>query len=171
MVDTGLDGDLRNVSIPGYALFDGANMGLRREQMPQMPARNKPKFLSEMRLQGVGVAAQSVDPRTLKPSQADISAAKTGEILKKMRDGSFYDSPAGRILVSKDGFVIDGHHRWAAAAAYAFDVPGARLPIIRVGLNAADLIPAARQFGAREGIKTLGFGETLKKAARWLFGS
>jgi hypothetical protein len=88
-----------------------------------------------------------------------------------MRDGSFHDSPAGRILVSKDGFVIDGHHRWAAASAYAFDVPGARLPIIRVDLNAADLISAAREFGAREGIKTLGFGETLKKAARWLFGS
>lgn len=171
MVDTGIDGDLRNVHIPGYALFDGANMGLRREQMPQVPARNKPKFLSEMRLQGVGVAAQSVDPRILKPSQADISASKTGAILKKMRDGSFHDSPAGRILVSKDGFVIDGHHRWAAAAAYAFDVPGARLPIIRVDMNAADLIPAAREFGAREGIKTLGFGETLKKAARWLFGS
>ena len=171
MVDTGIDGDLRNVHIPGYALFDGANMGLRREQMPQMPARNKPQFLSEMRLKGVGVAAQSVDPRTLKPSQADISAAKTGEILKKMRDGSFYDSPAGRILVSKDGFVIDGHHRWAAASAYAFDIPGARLPIIRVDMTAADLIPAAREFGAREGIKTLGFGETLKKAARWIFGS
>ena len=171
MVDTGIDGDLRNVRIPGYALFDGANMGLRREQMPQVPARVKPQFLSEMRLKGVGVAAQSVDPRTLKPSQADISASRTGEILKKMREGSFYDSPASRILVSKDGFVIDGHHRWAAASAYAFDISGARLPIIRVDLNAADLIPAAREFGAREGIKTLGFGETLKKAARWIFGS
>lgn len=171
MVDTGIDGDLRNVHIPGYALFDGANMGLRREQMPQVPARVKPQFLSEMRLKGVRAAAQSVDPRTLKPSQADISAAKTGEILKKMRDGSFHDSPAGRILVSKDGFVIDGHHRWAAASAYAFEFPNARLPIIRVDLPAADLIPAAREFGAREGIKTLGFGETLKKAARWIFGS
>jgi hypothetical protein len=171
MVDTGLDGDLRNVSIPGYALFDGANMGLRREQMPQVPSRAKPQFLSEMRLKGVRVAAQSVDPRTLKPSQTDVSAALTGKVLKMMRDGSFHDSPAGRILVSKDGFVIDGHHRWAAASAYAFDVPGARLPIIRVDLNAADLISAAREFGAREGIKTLGFGETLKKAARWLFGS
>jgi hypothetical protein len=171
MVDTGIDGDLRNVSIPGYALFDGANMGLRREQMPQVPSRAKPQFLSEMRLKGVRVAAQSVDPRTLKPSQTDVSAALTGKVLKMMRDGSFHDSPAGRILVSKDGFVIDGHHRWAAASAYAFDVPGARLPIIRVDLNAADLISAAREFGAREGIKTLGFGETLKKAARWLFGS
>jgi hypothetical protein len=63
---------------------------------------------------GVGVERKSVDPMTLKATQSQLDMAKAGGIAKA---GNHRVPPGKRVLVSEDGYVIDGHHRYAAAIA------------------------------------------------------
>jgi hypothetical protein len=76
--------------------------------MPQFqtPAAVR-RFDAAVRKRGFTVKSVKVDPRRLRPMQRYVSAKRAAQIdpLKTK----------GRIIVSYDGGIVDGHHRWAAA--------------------------------------------------------
>jgi len=150
-----IDADLSLVHISGHKIFDGENLGLARDEMPQVPRKDQAEFLREMRSQNIAVTPESVDPKTLKPAQKEILASRSGMLYDKLKDGSYENTGAGRLLVSSDGFVIDGHHRWAALVADSFDNPRRKTKIVRVDLPASKLIPIAHDFGERMDIGRL----------------
>ncbi len=58
------------------------------------------------------------------------------------------------IYVSRDGFVIDGHHRWAAIAAYNASHPDSQIPmkVQVIDQDIKDAIPMCNKFAEDMGI-------------------
>lgn len=99
-----------------------------RKDMPQVNTQNLSKALSMAKskvkvTKGVSLAIK------LKKSQKELIQSKVKGIAKK------YDKPSDMkpLIISKDGHIVDGHHRWAAAI-YKFgnDV---KIPTITIHLN------------------------------------
>jgi hypothetical protein len=121
------------VSVPGTNVFCAQHKGIPRVKMPQTkgkPRKNsqasklKPNkdgevdgtkaFLNYARKKGIGVSnVKTVKADQLRASQNELDGVKVLGMIKAATDGKF--NPGGKpIFVSKEGYVIDGHHRWAA---------------------------------------------------------
>jgi hypothetical protein len=85
------------------------NLGFKRKEMPQVEGKNVPKFLEYLKKNGVRYTEKMVDSKKLKATQNQFNQEK----IQSMIDGIDKKNQHA-IMVSKDGFVIDGHHRWLA---------------------------------------------------------
>jgi predicted ABC-type ATPase len=156
--------DITELHIDGSPLFGEEGLGIARKDMPQVPAERREEFLADIaRDKGVQVTAEDVDPRTLQPIQKEVSAARAGAIFRKFADQERI--PEGqRILISKDGYVVDGHHTWAASVGLAFD-HDSKLPVYRLSVNAREALDAALEWSNAQGIE----GQAIDaKKARYL---
>jgi predicted ABC-type ATPase len=130
--------------------------------MPQVPADRRMEFLSDIaRDKGIQVQREDVDPRTLKPIQSEVSAARSGAIYKKFLDKQGIPEKKA-ILISNDGYVIDGHHTWAASVGYAFDYD-AKLPVYRLSVDARPALEAALEWSKAQGIESQAIDAKVKK--------
>jgi hypothetical protein len=130
------DINLCTVTVPGTNLFCGENKGIPRKEMPQLGGKPRPgsdaaklpksdkgevdgakKFVEHLEGQGVKVTSDTVKASSLKASQNELVGAK----VVGMANNSNFDPGSGEIFVSKDGYVIDGHHRWAAQVARDYE--------------------------------------------------
>jgi len=151
--------DITELKIKGSLLFGGEGMGIARKDMPQIPAEARPEFLADLAKEGVSVSKERVDPTKLKPIQKEISGSRVGAIYQKTRVMGYDGEERGkiseseRILVSKDGFVIDGHHTWAASVAHFFDGME-KLPIYRVDLTAKEALDASLEWSKAKGYES-----------------
>lgn len=129
--------DLCKVSVAGTNLFCGASVkteefpeGLNRLNMPQLAGKPVPgsaadqlpknkngsvngaeAFVQHLRDRGIGVApARAVAASSLKASQGEMD----GPTVAGMMTSATYNPAAAPIFISRDGYVVDGHHRWAA---------------------------------------------------------
>lgn len=92
----------------------------------------------------VGSKTESWPANKLNPTQEDIYLAKSLSMAigSKSRPGI-----AGGYLksvVSRDGYILDGHHRWAATL---LNNPSAKITGIECDLLIADLVPVLRAAG------------------------
>ena len=55
-------------------------------------------------------------------------------------------NPNVPLIVSADGYVIDGHHRWAA---YKSHEPSKKMPVLVVKDTARDVLSMAATWGAK----------------------
>ena len=81
-----------------------------RKDMPQVNTQNLGKAIS-MAKSDVKVTKGVSRAFNLKPSQKELIPAKVRGVAKK------YKKPMDMkpLIISKDGYIVDGHHRWAAA--------------------------------------------------------
>jgi DNA topoisomerase IB/2'-5' RNA ligase len=126
--------NLARLDVGGYGTLFATDKtdALDRSKMPQLGTNEEEMrpFLDLLRAQGVEVWQETIDPTTLKPSQSEISGAKTGKLYGFMaKDGWL---PGGLLVTSNDGYVVDGHHRWSGAAAVR--ASGARPDMTVTGL-------------------------------------
>jgi hypothetical protein len=161
--------DLTELSVEGTLLFGDEGMGIARKDMPQIPGKERDRFLAEIeKSDGITAEKEKVDPTTLKPIQKEISSARSGAIFEKFReDGQIPKNE--RILISKDGFVVDGHHTWGAAVAFAFDNPGTELPVYRLSVNADEALAISRSWSKANGFEgqAIDAKEPAKKSLTW----
>ena len=144
--------DVTEISVEGTLLFGDDGMGVARKDMPQIDADRRPEFLSDLAKDGITVKEEDIDPKSLKPIQKEISGSRSGAIYNKYREaGEIPDQQ--RILISKDGYVVDGHHTWAASVAFAFDNADTTLPVYRLSVNAKDALDASLAWTESKGIK------------------
>ena len=88
----------------------------RSRNRPDMPqVRNKEAFLADLESRGIVYSLASLDSKCIMPSQIDIDQNKVDDLMAQYEQGFIGDSLPLRIIVSKDMFVLDGHHRFAAA--------------------------------------------------------
>lgn len=130
---------------------EGVGGGVSRDAMPQINGEGQRReFIAELeKTLGVKTTEESVDPTTLSPYQKEMVAGNIAGIIKNNPTG-IPDSQ--RILVSSDGIIIDGHHNWAAGVALHEGLDShPNLPIFRIDLPAAKLIPLATAFGDKKG--------------------
>ena len=128
--------NLCKISVPGTNLFCGDNKGVPRKEMPQLGGKPRPgsdasklpksgkgevdgakKFVEHLEEKGVKVSSDTVKASSLKASQNELVGAK----VVGMKNNRDFDPGSGEIFVSKDGYVIDGHHRWAAQVARDYE--------------------------------------------------
>lgn len=136
--------DLCKVTVKGTSAFCGGNKGIDRAEMPQakgevvegskadkaLKAQNakrkaegkEPKteydaskeFEAHLEKAGIKVGKpKMVNADKLKATQRNMQGEKVAGMMSAAKKGEF-DPSAEPIYVSRDGYVVDGHHRWAA---------------------------------------------------------
>jgi hypothetical protein len=133
------DYDLCRVSVKNTNLFCAESKGIPRVKMPQFagvpikgskadhfPKNAKGKvdlsgeFAKHLQKQGIGYKETKVNAEFLKASQNQLNGEKVAGIANAFEAKAISpdDEP---IWVSTDDYVVDGHHRWAAAVAYGIE--------------------------------------------------
>lgn len=122
--------DLTKLTIEGTPIFAGG-LNRARDTMPQIPKEHQKAFLQNLADKKIGVKEEDVSPSRLRPTQNEIEAGRVGQKLQDYDSGNKDLRP---IMVSKDNYVLDGHHRWAVMATVDAENPSLRvkMPVIRI---------------------------------------
>lgn len=118
---------------------DSGTLGIPREEMPQIKTEHRGALSNYLRARGIEwTRDEFVDPKTLKPTQAEFSR-------KKMLKAKQFSGDQRAILVSSDGHILDGHHQWLAAKQ-----AGKSIPVIRLDAPIERLMEEVRSFPSAE---------------------
>jgi hypothetical protein len=142
-----------------------------RDQMPVVPGPLMSQFADSLARQGVVASLEHVDPRSLTPTQNQLDPRKVNEILDRLQNAQ-YDAMGRAVgeramMISRDGHILDGHHRWAANVLYAQDHPGHTVAVVRMNTTITNLLAQARAFDQQAGLqpKDLAAAEEKEKDA------
>lgn len=161
--------NLCQVTVPGTNLYCDGNKGIPREDMPQFkgtpepgsPADKLPKdetgeadteeFFKEMlNKQGIKVSEPTEVPADrLKATQSELVGPKVAGMSKVLADPNHpaYEKITAPIYVSNDGYVLDGHHRWAAIIAHNASNPDNQIPM-KVRVIDEPIVPLVKRSNA-----------------------
>jgi hypothetical protein len=115
------------------------SLGIPREEMPQIKSTHVAEFLRGVRDSGVAVKSGTAHVGDLKPTQAELNLEKVEEMRYNSSDADL-EKP---VIVSADGYILDGHHRWAALKTKS---DRAKIQVHHVDLPIRDLLETARKF-------------------------
>jgi hypothetical protein len=166
------DINLCKISIPGTNLYCDNNLGVPRDQMPQFkgkpvpnsPADSLPKgregqvdtepfFRELLKRKGVKVETTTVPSDQLKATQSELVGAKVAGMTKALEQNPEHPNINAPIYVSRDGYVIDGHHRWAAVTTHAVKTgKPTNMKVNVIDADAKDIVPLANDFAQEMGI-------------------
>ena len=107
------------------------SLGISRSEMPQIPAEKTKGFLNYLTRTGCKYERVEKSANELTPSQGELDTDKADKI---WNDGNSLNS---EIIISKDGYVLDGHHRWFAVKRNA---PNEKLNCIQLNYDAKSCI-------------------------------
>lgn len=121
---------------PEWTAFadDTGTKKIPRAEMPQIKAEHRGAMVQFMKGRDITHEQDTVPASDLKPTQAEFSPAKVKKAME-------FDGGNRSILVSSDGYVLDGHHQWLAARE-----KGEAVDVIRLNAPIDTLIPLAREF-------------------------
>lgn len=94
-----------------YKKYMNNSLNRKRERMPQIKGDNMDSVLLHFaqNSSGASVAKKKMKLGKIKPAQNEMNESKIKKILRK--SPKTINNP---FLLSKDGYLMDGHHRWAA---------------------------------------------------------
>ena len=149
--------NLCKVSLPNSNLFCSGNKGIPRKDMPQFKGEPKegtqawdvlqkakekdptateadgePYFRQMLADKNIKVTDAEVPSESLKATQTELVGDKVlgmKSVLDAGPSHPAYKKMTAPLYVSKDGYVVDGHHRWAAITAYNMEHPDNPLPL------------------------------------------
>ncbi|MFM6989443.1 MAG: hypothetical protein ACKOXG_12400, partial [Arenimonas sp.] len=102
-----VEGEKINRNWSAFAPESGT-LGIPRADMPQIGAEHRGAFVNFLASRGIERTTEELPADSLKPTQAEFSPRRVAQAReRKGGDRS--------IIVSSDGYVIDGHHQWMAA--------------------------------------------------------
>lgn len=130
--------NLCDITIPGTNLYCGGNKGIERAKMPQFKGTPQPgseadkmqkdkngevdteeMFKKMLQDKGIKVSEPtSVPADQLKATQTELVGAKVAGMTKALEADPNHPGITAPIYVSSDGYVLDGHHRWAAVTSH-----------------------------------------------------
>ncbi len=168
--------DLCKVSVAHTNLFCAESKGVARIDMPQFrgkprqgsPADQIPKlpngkvdlsrpFIDHLQASGIGVSNDRVDASHLKASQRELDGVKVAGMMTAMQEGRLNVRDA--FFVSKDNYVVDGHHLWAATVGREYKEGRVlNLDVQRVDAPILDVLDRANSFTADQGLPRAGMG-------------
>jgi hypothetical protein len=128
------------------------NIGISREDMPQIYEEYIPEYLDFLQDMGIsGKIEYDVPVKTLTATQQDISIPRISRMLKRLLGGYYIDSYGNKVnplkkklIITKDNYILDGHHRWAAMY---FLSPDNTIDALRVNADIKDIVPISKNFG------------------------
>jgi len=165
--------NLCDVTVPGTNLYCDDNLGIPRDEMPQFKGTaqpgsraagmeadasgevdTEPVFREMLAQKGIKVLQTEIPADKLKATQKDLVGAKVIGMMGALEKDPNHPKITAPIYVSRDGHVIDGHHRWAAIVAYNAAHPDAQIPMKTtvLDMDIKDAIPMANKFAEDMGI-------------------
>jgi hypothetical protein len=133
---------------------ESGSLDIPREQMPQIKAEHRGALVRFLNARGVEHQSEEVPADSLKPTQGEFSP-------RKVKQAIDFTGGDRAILVSQDGYVMDGHHQWLAKRE-----AGEPVRVIRLQAPIQDLLRLAHQFpssytagGARNAGNGTGYAE------------
>lgn len=166
--------NLCDITIPGTNLYCKGNKGIPREDMPQFKGYAKPGSIADklpkddsgevnteaqfkvlLKKNGVKVSEpQSVAADQLKATQTELVGAKVAGMTKALETDPNHPKITAPIYVSNDGYVLDGHHRWAAVTSSAVASGKPAMMNVRViDLPIKELVKISNDFADQIGIQ------------------
>lgn len=120
-------------------------LGIPRADMPQIRAEHRGALTNFLKARGIDSRADEVPANDLKPTQAEFSPARVQRAAQRQGGDR-------SILISSDGYVVDGHHQWLAQRAADEPVKVTRLdaPIRDVLQQVAEFPSVAAGTGAND---------------------
>ena len=112
--------------------FDNKHLGVSRDKMPQIDAAHLTDFLIHFS-DKAKVKKMKRTLKTIKPTQNEINEEK---VLKKVSKGKS-DWKKEPYIISVDGYLLDGHHRWATGLEHD---PDQEVDVLRVNIPMKRLI-------------------------------
>jgi GNAT superfamily N-acetyltransferase len=125
--------------------------GIDRKDMPQIYEEHIDEYIDFLDENGVTHNMEwGVEVGKLKPTQANISVPRIKKILTRLVNGYYTDTYGSklnplsrRLLATKDGFILDGHHRWASLL---FLSPKNKIDVFRINADINDIIQLSKKF-------------------------
>ncbi len=178
--------DLCQVTVPGTNLFCTESKGIARIKMPQLKAKNvqpgsraaemarnnggevdlSQAFRESLESRGIAVEDASEQASYLRASQNELNGSKVAGITQGLEAGTVPDEP---IFVSKDNYIVDGHHRWAAKVGHDLadgTLGDVEMPVQRIDMDIIELLREANNFAAEWGIPPQGVSENQAEPAK-----
>lgn len=157
--------DLCKVTVTGTNLFCADTKNIPRVKMPQMDEAQTKAFLKH--LEGKGYKVEKDDEKSvhLRATQNQLNGAKVAKLAARIESGDGKENER-RIVVSRDDYILDGHHHWAAQIALDArnnKLGGHNTKISRVDIDIITLLNEANKFTGGAGAQ--GFED--EKRARW----
>lgn len=116
--------------------FCSGAKNIPRKLMPQI--YDVKEFAKKIREKfGVDSRRKTMRARNLKPSQNQINRGIVHDVIHSIETRRMKKNP---LVVSKDCYVIDGHHRWAA---YKKMDPSMRIPVLMIDAPVNDALGIA----------------------------
>lgn len=169
--------DLCKVSVPKTNLFCIESKGVPRVNMPQFKgaphegsfaetkfnadkgeADVEGEFRELLEKMGIKTEMKTVKASDLKASQENLDGAKVAGMAGAMKAGKIPDAP---IFVTRDGYIVDGHHRWAAKVALDLEdgtMGDVEMPVEVIDGDIGFILDVANGFADIAGIKRKGLG-------------
>jgi ParB-like nuclease domain len=117
--------------------FCAAHKGIARRDMPQI--YNPSAFAKKLRRRGVATRRRCIAAERLRPSQKEINEARVQEIVDELEAGK---QEKTTLVTSRDKYIVDGHHRWAA---YKIFEPRRCVRVLEVDLPILKALDVARE--------------------------
>jgi hypothetical protein len=173
--------NLCDISIPGTNIYCDDNLGIDRNDMPQFKGNARPNSLADqlpkdpksnevdteeffklmLNKRGIEVNGGNndrgieVEPDVLKATQMNMVGDKVAGMYGALEKDPTNRALTAPIYVSNDGYVLDGHHRWAAIVTYNTKNPNNPIPMkVRIiDLPIKPLVRLANDFANSIGIE------------------
>ena len=127
--------------------FEGTNdsiltikksLGVNRAQMPQINSKDIKDYLEFLKEVGIKVSAKTINVSKVGMTQKEINLDKVKGLL-----GTDRSNLAKPVIISNDGYILDGHHR--VVALYNID-KNFKLKTIQVDLGIKDLLKVTKEY-------------------------
>ena len=114
------------------------SLGVSRDSMPQINSKDVGEFVKYLKDKGIEASSSLIDVSKIGMTQKDINVNKVKDLL-----GVEKSNLAKPVIISKDNYILDGHHR--VVALYNVD-KNFKLKTIKIDLGIKDLLNVAREF-------------------------
>ena len=166
--------NLCDITIPGTNLYCGGNKGIPREQMPQFKGKPQPGSIADglpkdkdgevdteamfkkmLEDKGIKVSEPTTVPADqLKATQTELVGSKVAGMTKALEADPNNPGITAPIYVSSDGYVLDGHHRWAAVTSQAITSGReAKMNVRVIDMPIAELVKTSNEFAQNIGVQ------------------
>ena len=113
-------------------------LGVKRKDMPQIKSEDYNLFYAYLKKNGAKFTKDTMPASELRAMQKEFSDEG---IMKQMRKNIEQGPNTKAVIVSSDGYIMDGHHRWLVALN-----TGSDLNVMRVNMPAFELYDLVNKF-------------------------
>lgn len=166
------DFDLCKITVKNTNLFCQDNLDIPRVRMPQMrgiplkgtlaamlPAGKKSgkvdltqQFLLHLKQQGIKASRTDIRASHLRASQNQIVGSRVMQLINETKAGQ-RDLREKPIFVTRDNYVVDGHHHWAAIVAYGYGRDkDMKVPVYQLDMDIGQALQMANDFTKAYGL-------------------